>query len=150
MFKITPAFIILGLNLGLWWHISPHMQMRSNQLNLFKKSPTSKSTFLLKNRETKIQKSYYFTIIFIGVWLIFTTIPYCLFITYYYWKFANGKVEPTTRAIQLVSSIFFNSNRCINIFIYLLFHKEFRVQAFIIYKVIKKYIFLFKKVIFIL
>lgn len=87
---------------------------------------------LSKSRVTKAQKSYYFTIIMLGIWLIFTTIPYYSLFTYY-WASSLSLINDRSRlhmTVQAVSSAFFNSNHCINIAIYLLFHKDFRSNAF--------------------
>lgn len=88
-------------------------------------------TVLSKSRVTKAQKSYYFTIIMLGIWLLLTTIPY--YSTYlYYWATSLRFINDRTRfhmSVQAVSSAFFNSNHCINIIIYLMFHKDFRSNA---------------------
>lgn len=86
---------------------------------------------LSKSRVTKAQKSYYFTIIMLGIWLLLTTIPYYSMYTYY-WATSLRFINDRTRlhmTVQAVSSAFFNSNHCINIVIYLMFHKDFRSNA---------------------
>lgn len=71
---------------------------------------------------TRIQKSHYLVIIMLAVWLLFTTIPYYILLCLM--GLFHNKTE--FKKIQTISSVLFNSNHCINIFIYFCFHSDFR------------------------
>jgi hypothetical protein len=128
LFNILPAFIILGLNVTLWWFIRHYTNLsrRENSIKMSSFSPC-----LCKNRVTNLQKSYYLTIIMIGIYLILTVIPYYSMLTYY-WASRDNDYSKRILTIQSITAVFFNSNHCINIVFYLLLHKEFSHQAFLI------------------
>lgn len=130
LFSIIPAIVILGLNLALWCFIRHYtkisQQPRSSSLLL-----KSKSMAVSQNRVTKVQRTYYLTIIMVGIYLILTTIPYHSMVTYY-WATADKDYSQLHLTIQSITAVFFNSNHCINILFYMLFHKEFRHQMFLI------------------
>ncbi len=79
----------------------------------------------------KNQKSYFLTIIMLSVWLLLTSIPYYALSTYD-WAIALGLISDRARikdmSVQRISSAFFNSNHCINILIYIFFHRSFRAK----------------------
>lgn len=77
----------------------------------------------------RFKKSHYLVIIILAVWAVFTTIPYYLFNTFFLFfnLFLIGPSNiKTFRILQIISSVFFNSNHCINFFIYFFFYDEFR------------------------
>lgn len=76
---------------------------------------------------TQAQKSHFLVIIVIAGWLLFTTIPYhfILWIAHFNTSYVN---------FQHISSVLFNSNHCINIFIYFCFHDSFRMAFLNVFK----------------
>jgi hypothetical protein len=85
-----------------------------------------------KRTMTNAQKSHYIAIIILGIWLLLTATPhYTLYL--YYWATKLEFIADHSRlhfTIQAIFSAFFNSNHCINIVIYLIFHKDFRTTFF--------------------
>lgn len=73
---------------------------------------------------TRTQKSHFVVIITIGIWLLITEIPYNLIL----WIMSFNEYRVTYSWIQLVSTVFLNSNHCINLFIYIAFHYAFRAR----------------------
>lgn len=128
--SIIPAIVILILNLTLWFFIKNYTKTISTKQFLSEPVLTNASSNLNVRRNiTKSQKSHYFTIIMLGIWLLFTTIPYNT-LTTYYWISELRLINAKTRlslTIQGVSSAFFNLNHCFNIIIYTIFHKDFRL-----------------------
>ena len=115
------------------------------------KSSVSKKVFTIKpeirnsesfsasRRITKKQKSYHFTIIVLGIWLLFVSIPYHAFMAYRWASIcgllpdytdpeSNTKSQVTVKA-QIITTVFFNSNHFINILIYIIFHRDFRAKC---------------------
>jgi hypothetical protein len=77
---------------------------------------------------SRAQKSNYLTIVMIGVWLLISCIPYYTLSTYT-WAASLHLIDDRSRfhmSMQAVSSVFFNSNHCINIIIYVIFYRDFR------------------------
>jgi hypothetical protein len=85
------------------------------------------------------QKSYYFTIIILDIWSFLTSTPYYILNSYFILFHLNVLSIETLIILQILSSLFFNSNYCINFFIYLGFYGEFRA---IVVNVFKKLSFL--------
>lgn len=133
-FNIIPAFVILVLNLALWFFMRQYSYMLSTNPSELLLKNSSKSSFVNRSVKRSIsttQKSHYFTIIMLGIWLLITTIPYYTLFTYH-WATSLKLINDKTRlhmTIQAISSAFFNSNHCINIIIYMIFHKDFRLNA---------------------
>ena len=98
-------------------------------LNKGKKSNIEMRIFN-KKETTKSQKSHYIVILVSSIWSILTTIPYYSFNTFYSLFrlnfFSSHFHMKTIQMIQVISSVLFNSNHCINFFIYLSFYSEFR------------------------
>ena len=80
------------------------------------------------------QKSYYFTIIILDVWSFLTSTPYYILNSYFLLFHLNVLSIETIIILQIVSSVLFNSNYCINFFIYLGFYGEFRDIVISIFK----------------
>jgi hypothetical protein len=131
LFSIIPAFLILALNATLWCFMRHYTNLTQQIRRPSTMKSDSYSTSISKNRVTQVQKSYYLTIIMIGIYLILTVIPYYSMMTYY-WATQDKDYSRLHSTIQSITSVFFNSNHCINIVFYLLFHKEFRHHAFLI------------------
>ena len=142
LLNIIPALIILILNLFLWFFIRRYTSHIVSVNKGILGNRLSVVTNLQSRTMTKTQKSHYLTIIIMGIWLLITSIPYYSLCTYH-WATSlrvliqNDDRERIQMTIQAVSSAFFNSNHCINIIIYILFHKDFR------YNTIKLFINLF-------
>lgn len=133
LFNIFPAIIILVLNLALWFFMRRYSTLMINNpsKSLKGKSLTSFINRTSRRSITTTQKSHYFTIIMLGIWLLITTIPYYSLFTYH-WATSLKLINDRNRlhmTIQAISSAFFNSNHCINIIIYMIFNKDFRLNA---------------------
>jgi hypothetical protein len=102
------------------------------------KNKTSMKTFIsnANQRPVKIsqtQKSHYFVILVVAIWTVLTTMPYYSLNTYlllFRLELFNNQSSDTKviRIAQIISSIFFNSNHCINFFIYFRFYNEFKLS----------------------
>lgn len=130
--SILPAIIILILNLTLWFFMKNYTKTISTKQILSESVKNTNLNVNTRRNITKSQKSHYFTIIILGIWLLFTTIPYNT-LTTYYWishtelRLINAKTR-LSLTIQGISSAFFNLNHCFNIIIYTIFHKDFRLS----------------------
>jgi hypothetical protein len=71
----------------------------------------------------RTQKSHFFLIIVLAMWLVLTIIPY--YTLHIFEQLFSGDKAQIYKAL-IISSIFFNSNHCINFFIYFFFNFEFR------------------------
>ena len=82
----------------------------------------------------RIHKSHYLVIVILAAWSVLTTIPYYTLNTFYllfhFNLFSNLTNFKTIEIVQIVSSILFNSNHCVNFFIYISFYQEFRNSLF--------------------
>ena len=121
MLHIIPTVAIVLLNMVLWFYIRNYTKTSKNL-----------TQGEVKRREiSSAQKSHYFTIIILGLWLLVTIIPYFMFNTiYWYMILRQMNVERSWQFLMLqgVSSVFFNLNHCVNILIYLIFHKDFKIE----------------------
>ena len=128
--SILPAIIILILNLTLWFFMKNYTKTISTKQILSESVKNTNLNVNTRRNITKSQKSHYFTIIILGIWLLFTTIPYNT-LTTHYWISELRLINAKTRlslTIQGISSAFFNLNHCFNIIIYAIFHKDFRLS----------------------
>ena len=125
LLNITPTIIILVINIILLVHVT---QYKKKGLGLVNKQKN-------KNVKKLRQKSHYITIIIIGVWLLLTSAPYYTINTII--RVLSLKVFQQNEILigngyyffQAIASIFFNSNHCINIIIYIFFHNTFRYNS---------------------
>ena len=144
VFNIIPTAIILVLNMFLIREIRNYYRRKPEHFFSFASSQHSaQSTEELSYNEVKKQKKLYRTnfvrkliykpvsrsqkahflvIIAVACWLAATSLPYYSFSTYYlifrFHTFTNYFDIDTLKIIQMISSNFFNSNHCINFFIY--------------------------------
>jgi hypothetical protein len=87
---------------------------------------------------TKSQRSHYFTIITLGVWMLLTSIPYYIFTTWNWAASLRVIQHSDTRStriymsVQAITSAFFNSNHCVNILIYMAFYKV-SIQTYLLF-----------------
>jgi hypothetical protein len=120
IFNLLPALLILVTNVTLCLIMRKNKNKKNERLQ---KSSINGSKNNL-HKLSKSQKSHFFTIISLGIWQILTNIHYFVLIT-----FDRARLLRITNlkytSLQAVSSIFFNSNHCVNILIYLIFYKEF-------------------------
>ena len=83
-----------------------------------------------RRESSNVQKSHYIVILVLSIWSVFTSIPYYSFNTYFSLfrlkLFSSGFHLKTVVMTQTISSVLFNSNHCVNFFMYLLFYSEFR------------------------
>ena len=79
---------------------------------------------------SKTQKSHYIVIMLVAIWAVLTSLPYYLLNTYLLFfnleLFDNRSNIVTIAIMQVITSIFFNSNHCFNFFIYLMFYRDFK------------------------
>jgi hypothetical protein len=142
LLNLIPALVIIILNSILW--LSVHRYTNQIKLSITtKKRETSlgaivdnndDSLVIKKKAMTTVQKSHYFTILCIGLWLLFTSVPYYSLNTYY-WVTTLSLIEDHSEwpmTIQAISSAFFNLNHCFNILIYLTFHRDYRNNSIIL------------------
>lgn len=134
LLNVAPAIIILGLNITLLAFMkrysrgsSSNGSSKRNSINI----NTNKT--VIKSRTLSVtQKSHYYTIVILGAWLLITSVPFYTFNTIYWVSqlkiFSDTNFE-INKKVQPISSVFFNSNHCINMIIYLIFHKVFRMNA---------------------
>lgn len=85
---------------------------------------------------TNLQKSHCFIILVIDIWCTLTSIPYYFLNTFFILFHLNIFDIQKLIIIQIISSVFFNSNYCISIFIYFIFYNDFRV---VLMELFKKY-----------
>ena len=119
IFNLLPALLILVANATLCLMIKKNKNKNNERLR--KSSISGKNDF---HRLSKSQKSHFFIIISLGIWQIFTNIHYYVLITFDRARLLKITNLEHTR-LQAVSSVFFNSNHCVNILIYLIFYKDF-------------------------
>lgn len=152
LLNVLPALTILGLNVTLLFFVRSYYSTRTNlrspltaknsiqmtQQPLIQQTTQATQQQQQNNLSTmmnKNQKSYFLTIIVMSVWLLLTSVPYYALCTYY-WVVGLRVVDSTMTSIrvhmtiQAISSAFFNLNHCTNIFIYLIFHRNFRYKLF--------------------
>ena len=128
IFNILPIVFICILNSFLvirlinYYREQPKINFYSLMTKLTNTSISNKSC-----RMSNIQRSHYFIILVSSFWFILTSISYYFLQTYFDLVHINLKLNITTiEIVHIVSSILFNSNHCINFFIYLSFYKDFR------------------------
>jgi hypothetical protein len=121
LFNLLPALLILVMNVTLCLMMRKNKSKKNERLR--KSSIGGKNDF---HRLSKSQKSHFFTIISLGIWQIFTNIHYYVLITFDRARLLRITNFKHTR-LQAVSSVFFNSNHCVNILIYLIFYKDFGI-----------------------
>ena len=106
------------------------------------KSTNSVVRKFCKKEENHSKKSHYIVILVTNIWAILTIIPYYSFNSCFSLmaidSFSRYFDSKTVIIGQMMASIFFNSNHCINFFIYLGFYDEFR-------DTLRDFIFYFKK-----
>ena len=128
LYNIIPTFIILVINSILIVKVLKYYR-----------SKKAKSFFntSLQRRINSTQASHFFLIIFLALWLSLTTLPYYLIKTFsLFYQIKNFSLyfknfnQTKLMVIQIISSILFNSNHCINFFFYLYFYPMFRKILF--------------------
>lgn len=132
-----PALIMLILNTILFIKIIHHdYRRRTRKDNFSIRTRVTKDENKIVNETvtmtkiinyqplTRTQKSHFIVIIIIGMWLILTEIPYNLII----WIMLVTKEYQKYFVLQFITSVLWNSNHCINFFIYICFHNSFRAQ----------------------
>lgn len=154
LFKTIPLLMILIFNVLLIIEVIKYNRNRTNSFstcisdlgdvelnrsNLEQRcSSLSQSTQVLRkssNRRTNIiQKSHYFVIMVIDIWSVFTSIPYYTLNSYFILFHMNFLSIETLVKCQIISSVLFNFNHCVNFLIYLCFYKDFRGILFDFFK----------------
>ena len=126
LLNIIPTILILILNTILLIYITNYKNKAMTLL--------TNQTKTVKQLTNIQQKSHHFTIIIMGVWLLITSAPYYTINTIIRISHLNifqksnsfHLEESNIYLYQALASLFFNSNHCINILIYVVFHKSFR------------------------
>ena len=151
-----PLIIILVLNILLVKEVVQHNRIKSNQIfkDVFEsteatelktrrnaqciqlsvginaKSSVNESVQLTRHSTKKsvrsTKKSHYFCIIVSDLWSVFTSFPYYFLNSYFIFSYLKSFKGETFFQLQIVSSILFNSNHCVNFFFYLCFDFDFR------------------------
>ena len=135
LFNLTPAILILVINVTLCLLLIKKIKNYRNQ----ERSHDDMRKFSIKSRHhgryqkvSTSQMSHFFIIISLCLWLISTNIPYYVLILFDRSRSLEISIarHAYNTSHQAISSIFFNSNHCINIIIYLMFYKDFRQILF--------------------
>jgi hypothetical protein len=134
LLNIIPTILILILNITLLVNLKNY---KNRTLNLISKQRNK----TVKQLKATRQKSHHFTIIIIGIWLLLTSSPYYTINTIIRLSnlnISNFVISENFYLYQAIFSVFFNSNHCINIIIYFIFHKTFRFKSMkILFKLFK-------------
>ena len=127
LLNIIPTIMILIFNVILLIYVTNY---KSKALNLLSKKNRKKKQLNIQ------QKSHHFTIIIMGVWLLITSAPYYTINTIIrisslniFQQNKSFQFSENIYVLQAITSLFFNSNHCINILIYVIFHKSFRYNS---------------------
>ena len=139
IFNIIPAILSLILNSFLIKEVLNYYEVHKCitsevQLSNRKNKQTKASIFTCgfsHNIVNWSEKSHYFVIAIVSLWLVLTEIPYFTFKSYFYF-FCDSKFSKTAdiKKIQFILTMFFISNHCINFFIYFFFYSMFRKSIF--------------------
>ncbi len=159
IFNTIPLIIIFCINLILVYEIVIYYKKKQSNTRINRNNNNNensvdieltdlnKSKTFVKIRGSlndqkklsKFQKSHFLVLLFTAICSILISILYYTLKSFSLssdLKFFEGHFDySTVRITQIISSIFFNFNHCINFFIYLVFHREFREE---ILRVIKK------------
>ena len=90
--------------------------------------------------EKNTEKSHYFLIV-TNIWSVLTATPYYILNSYYILFNINYFSVETIVILQIISSVLFNSNYCVDFFIYISFYAEFRnilIEIFERFKIRRK------------
>ena len=134
LFNSFPSVVILILNSVLVAKI-----IKYNEKHKEREFDNETPVLLLRIRRfdyvssafSRTQKSHYIIIIVSSVWSVITSIPYYSFNSYislFQLKlFQNIFKMKRVIITQIISSIIFNSNHCLDFYIYLYFYNDFRI-----------------------
>nr|QVK45820.1 G protein-coupled receptor [Proales similis] len=131
--NVIPAFFALSLNFDLWVHIRRYMRiLGSEDFGLMAHQP--QQALVQQRLYAQARYSQYFVIIIPSIWLVVSILPYYSILLFHWIVKQNpdllGDHFRLLQSIQAFSSVFFNSNHVINLAIYLLFHRSFRLNFF--------------------
>jgi hypothetical protein len=141
VFNIVPTIIIFVLNSILvceivkYYNHIPNIDLldQRGSLSCNEQINNSVKRSISSNNQksiSKTQRSHYFIIVAVSVWTVLTTMPYYLLNTYLLLLridlFENHFESDAITIAQIISSVFFNSNHCINFLIYLFFYAHFK------------------------
>jgi hypothetical protein len=114
------------------------------KLNNFKRGSSANQRLTIRSsvsfKLSVNQKSHYIMIIVTDIWFILTSCPYYILNSYFVLFQMNFFNIETLVKIQILSSVIFNLNHCMNFFIYFSFYEDFR-QIFIFSKFQNKKLF---------
>ena len=136
IFNIIPAVVILIINSILIYYKNKAPKRLKRELGRKNNGQSSLHQHLINKKSiSRTQKSYYFVIIVLSLWLVLTALPYYTFKTfslilhldsfkrYFGFEFVNSE---KLSIIRIILSVLFNSNHCINFFVYFHFYAMFR------------------------
>ena len=150
IFNTIPLIIIFIINLMLVFEIVCYYKNKQSRANSFnnnnrelvsmgvesidlRKNQTSIRIHNSINKDKKLslyQKSHYLVILVTALWSVMTSIPYYSFKSFFLLVetkvFTTDLSHSTIYKIQIISSLLFNFNHCIDFFIYLSFNEDFR------------------------
>ena len=149
IFNIIPTLIILVLNSLLIREIIAYYKRKMistvccDKFCCLEKSNSYQTVLFLNSCRSTIkpinciQKSHYLVIILLALWLVLTTVPYCVSnsLVYFFHRISfsnnyqvkiNDAVLQRVTFIQAICSILFNSNHYFKFFVYINFHALFR------------------------
>ena len=125
IFNTIPILIILILNGLLIKELLSYFRNRSKSGDI-----NELTHCIQKNKLNQTQKFHYFLIVFLNIYYLLSSIPYYSLITYLDFVelhvFLSNLNIDTIMLTQIITSSLFNSNHCINFFIYLIFHADFK------------------------
>ena len=130
--------------------LNSRSQSNCNVQIKYKKNKLIRTNRLRSGIMSRTHKAYYFVIILLGLWLILTGIPYYtlnfIFLNYNSNQNVTAienimKERKTLHKIQNIASTFFNSNHCINFFVYMCFDGLFRGCFLKFFKTSRKFYF---------
>ena len=153
IFNVVPTILILILNSFLIKEVLNYFGNKSPEiLRMTVRSSSEVSTGIqlsqvegvlsfrrfTNRQDTKARVTHYLIIMLLSLWLVITTIPYYAFYGYYFiyriCAFFNSKDEEKALLnsfeiigrYQLIATLFFNLNHCVNFLVYFRFYSRFR------------------------
>ena len=146
IFNIVPLLVILTVNTLLVLEVLKYYRNQSKNsydfstydqsieqtqielkhLNSTKNSVIIKQANKIGKKLTRSQKSHYIIIITTDIWSVLTSLPYYSLNSYFILFQLNFFNIETIIMLQIISSVFFNTNHSISFFIYLCFNEDFR------------------------
>ena len=144
LFNIFPTIVILVVNAVLVFELINYHRVRKTSesvlefrrrstvanIAVFKRSAIAQLVAFSNNKPVIFSNKMCYIMIALVTWQTLTTLPYYILnifhLQFQLYSIKNLNYRNVVNTIQVISSIFFNSNHCINFFIYYFFNFEFR------------------------